>query len=70
MFLLSAIFALENAEVYVCSTNSGNVSSDIETSVDKHLGILNALSIPDIDLDNCYVGFGRGLDNFWFGSEQ
>jgi len=69
MSLLLAIFVLEDARVYICSIDGGNISSNIEISVDKHFCIFTALKIPNIYLDNCHVGFGRGLDNSWSESK-
>jgi len=66
---MSPLFALEDVRVHICSTDSGNVSSNIETSVDKHFCILTTLRVPNIYPDNCYVRFRRGLDNPWSGSE-
>ena len=66
---LLVIFTLGDAQVYIHSSDSGNMSSYIKTSVNRHFTILSTLSIPNIDPNNCHVRPGRSLDNSQFCCE-
>ena len=57
MSLFPVVFTLENFWVHVSSMNGSNVASDIEASINQHLGIRTALEIPDIYLNNDYIRF-------------
>jgi len=64
--LFPAVFTLEDSWVYVCSSYSCNIVSDIKTSVNKTLGFCATLSILYIYPDNSYVQFQRHFDDLWF----
>ena len=49
--------------------NGSNVASDIEASINQHLGIRTALEIPDIYLNNDYIRFQECLNNTGTQSE-
>jgi len=55
--LLPAVFALENSKVHICTTYSGNVTSDIKAMIDEGLGKHTRLEILYIDLYDSYIGF-------------
>ena len=40
IFLFPAVFALRNFQVHICTTNSGNMVSYIETSINKLFALL------------------------------
>ena len=63
---LPAIFALEDAQVYIHFSNSDNVSSNVKVSIDQHFTILSTLSVLNIDQNDSYIRLGRGLYKFWF----
>jgi len=46
---LPAILALQDTWIYVCTTNSGNKTTNVEALIDEHLGCQTALRIPNID---------------------
>jgi len=54
--LFPAVFALRNAWIHVCILNGGNVSSYIESLVDKRFGFGVVLSIPNVGPYKCHVG--------------
>ena len=60
--LFAAILTLQNAGVHVHALNSCNMSTNIETSVDKTLGLRTTLNILYINPDHCHIGF-RGSFN-------
>ena len=64
--LFPAVFTLENSWVYVCSSYSCNIFSDIKTSVNKTLGFCATLGILYIYPDDSYVQFQRHFDDLWF----
>ena len=66
MSLFLAVFTLEDSWVYVCSSYSCNIVSDIKTSVDKTLGFCATLGILYIYLDDSYIKFQRQFDDSWF----
>jgi len=66
MFLLLAIFALEDAWVHIHFLNSGNVSFNVKVSVDQHFTIFSTLSISNINLDDSYIRLGEDLYNSQF----
>ena len=45
-----AVLVLWNTWVYICTTNSGNISTNIELSVDNCLGFETILWVLNIDL--------------------
>ena len=55
--------ALRNSWVHVCSMNSCNKISYIEAIVNEFLSICTALRIPDVDLYNSHIQFGRDFDD-------
>jgi len=55
---LLAVFALGNARIHVCASNSSNVTANVETSVNKHFSIGAILKVLDI---NCYDLKLKGL---------
>jgi len=67
---LLTIFALWYAKVYVGSPNGCNITSNVETSVNKHLGITTTLDIPNIYPNNQHVRFRRNLYYSWFRSKR
>jgi len=64
--LSPAIFTLQDSQVNISSFNCYNILSDIKALIDKVFGLYTTLSIPDVDLDNCYIWFGRSFDHSWF----
>lgn len=69
MFPLPVIITLGDAQVYICFSDSGNMSFYIKTPVNQHFTILFTLSILNIDLNNYHVRPGRSLDNSQFYHE-
>jgi len=63
VFLFPAVLALEDIRIHVCTTDSCNVTSNVEASVDEILSFRTTLRILNVDLDNSYVRFRRGFDN-------
>ena len=59
---LPAIFVLGDTWVYICSSDSNDVSSYIKTSVNQHFIVFSTLSVLDINPNDCYVRPGRSLD--------
>ena len=49
---LPAVFALGDAQVHVCPSNSSDIPADIKAPVDKALSFVTALMIPNVDPDN------------------
>ena len=52
MSSLPAVFALEDAWVHVCLSNSSNIPTNVKAPVDEGLSFVTALMIPNVDLDN------------------
>jgi len=50
--LFSTIFTLWNAGVHVSSSYSGDISSYIETSINKTLGFATTLDISNVNPNN------------------
>ena len=63
MTLLPTVFILWNSQIYVHPTNSGDVTSYIEASVNKTFSIATALDISDVQPNNCYVKLQRHFNN-------
>ena len=59
---LSAVLALQNSWVHVCSFDHSDVVADIKAPVDEHFSILAALNVLYIDPDYCHVGFWGNFD--------
>ena len=49
---LPVVFALGNAQVHVCPSNSSNIPADVKALVDEALSFVTALMIPNVDPDN------------------
>ena len=63
MTLFLAILVLWNTKIYVYISDCCNVVADIETSVDKTLGLKTTLNILYVDPDHYHVKFGRSFNN-------
>jgi len=61
--LFPAILALWIARVYVCFSDSSNMTFYIEASINKKFCFCTILEIPNVDLYHGHVRFGRSLDN-------
>jgi len=68
MALLPAVFVLGNTEIHVCASNSSNMTTNVETSVNKHFSIGAILRVLDINLDNHYIRLWECFDNIWMQS--
>jgi len=64
-----AVFTLGDSRVHVRSSYRSDVFAHIEASVNEEFSISPALHIPNINPNDGHVGFGRDLDNPWFGCE-
>ena len=62
-----AVFTLRDPRVHVYSSDSCYVFTDVEASIDEHLGIASALDVPYVDPHDGHVRFGWHLDNSRFG---
>jgi len=51
MFPFPAILTKRDTRVHVCTSDSGNEVSYVETPVNKHFRVLTALNIPNINPD-------------------
>ena len=54
---LPTILILWNSWIHIGTTNTSNVPTNIETSVDKSLGLCTTLGIPNINSNNQYIQF-------------
>jgi len=52
---ISAIFALEDAQIHICTTNCGNVVTYIKASVNQTFSLASTLNVPDIKPYDSYV---------------
>jgi len=43
--------------------NSGNITPNIEASIDKTFSFATVLDIPNVQLDNCHIRLWRHFDN-------
>ena len=59
MFLLSTILTLQHTWIHVCSTNSGNIASNIKAPVNESFSFVTTLNVPDIQPDNNYIRLQR-----------
>jgi len=50
-----AILTKRDTGVHVCTSDSGDEVSYIETPVNEHFCILTALDVPNVDLDQSHV---------------
>ena len=55
--LFPAIFTLRYSGIHVSTSNGHNILSNVEILVDKALSPTTALDIPNINLNDRYVGF-------------
>ena len=67
---LPAVLALGNSQVHVCASNSRNVVTYIEASIDEHFSVFTTLDIPYVNPDYGHVRFGRDFDNSRFGRKR
>jgi len=66
VFPLLAVFVLRDIEIYICTSNSYDVASNIEVPIDQLFYFLTTLNIPNIYPNNGYIQFGKNFDNVWF----
>ena len=55
MIPLPSIFTLWHPEVHISISNSGNISSNIEVSIDEALSLHSTLNVPNVYPDDGYV---------------
>ena len=67
---LSTVLTLRNTQVHIGSVDHGNITSNIEMSVDNFLGIGSVLHVLDIDPYDSYVWLGQNLDDSRFRCEN
>jgi len=70
IILFPTVFTLWYSGIHISTTNCGDKTSNIESSIDKTPCFRATLSIPDINLDNDYVWLRRHFDYFWFGGQN
>lgn len=63
MFLLPTILILWHTWIYVCSTNSGNIASNIKAPVNESFSFVTTLNVSDIQLDNNYIRLQKYFNN-------
>jgi len=65
MPLLPAVFALRDTQIHICFSDSSNILTYIEASVNKTLCSCTGLWTRNIDLYHHYIGFWECFDNLW-----
>ena len=55
IFLFSAVFALRDTWIYVSSSDSGNILTNVETSVYEHFCFYTVLKILNVNLYDSHV---------------
>jgi len=55
--LLPTILTLRNSRVHISTMNTSDVPTNIETSVDKSLGLCTTLGIPNVDSNDWHIQF-------------
>jgi len=60
---LPTILTLRNTRVHIDSSNSSDIMTYIETSVNNTFSFCTILKIPNIDLNNSHVRFRRHLND-------
>ena len=63
MALLLAVVILRDSRVHVGGPNGSNVSTKVEEMIYQQLCFGSILRIPNVKLDDSYVGFGRSLND-------
>jgi len=63
MTLLPTIFTLQDPRIHIRTSNSGNISFNIEVSIDKALSLHSTLYIPNVYLYDEHVWFWQNLDD-------
>ena len=66
MISFSAVFALGNAGVHICSPNCSDIVANIKAPIDKHFSVKSTLDIPNINPNDSYVRFWRYFNNSQF----
>jgi len=61
-----AILALENSRIHVGASHHGDVVPYIKASVDKKLGIMATLYVPNVNPNDGHVRLWGDFDNSWF----
>ena len=68
--LFPTVYALRNFWIHVSSTDSSDIASYIEVSVDDFFPIGPVLSIPNVNPDYCHIQLGQDLDNLRSGCKD
>ena len=63
MFLFPTTFALGNTQIYISTSNSGDVATNVEAPIDETFGFGSRLNVPDFDLNNEHIRFWGNFDN-------
>ena len=69
MFPLLVVLVLWDSRIHICTSNSSNITTNIEASIDKHFGQRTTLHISNINSNNSHVQFWRDFDNMRFQSD-
>ena len=59
---LPTVFTLRNTRVCISYSNCCNISSDVETSINKAFSLDSALCIPNFDLHNGHIRLQQYFD--------
>ena len=64
---LPAVLTLQDTRVHVSTADGSDITTNVETSVDKSFSSCTALRVPYIYPDNYHVGLRGNLNNARFG---
>ena len=63
MFPFSAVFVLRDAWIYISFSDSGNILTNVKTSVYKHFCFHTVLKILNVNPYDSHIWFGKCFDN-------
>ena len=63
IFLLLAVFVLEDTRVHFYTFNGSDIASYVEAPVDQSFHLTTTLDIPDVHPNNGHVQLGGDFDN-------
>ena len=66
IFLFLAVFTLGNIWVHVGTVDSGNVASDIKTSINQHFGFNITLKVLDDHTNDNYIRFWENFNDMGY----
>ena len=63
MSLFPTIFALRNTWIHIYTSNSSNIATNFDASINETFSFDTRLNVPDVNSNNRHIRFWESFDN-------